>query len=316
VGIARGLGCLECLGRLSWMPWESSEISEIVRVTSVRSIYLRTDDPVVRSIRLVQYDISSTTIRSDGDYSLWGIPLRLDSTIRFGMAVDAPSDSEATYLTTVRYYLANLGTTMESQVRSSVSSVFLSPYLSVGCRHSTSRRNPLLFASLFSPAPRCVPCVPPRVRHDALKKELHRTWSLPALAGPYLGRDIRSNFLLNPGRLSTSGRLERNTNVKSERRTLPTNHKMMTGTDALLARFRRPLTRDSQKHNSTTSGLSSARTTDASQRQYRTHIRRTCYQCCQEGHYARDCPRATTPRPTETRIEKMRLLLKSMTPTE
>src|SRR5712675_2915753 len=42
------------------------------------------------------------------------------STIRFGMATDAISVSETTYLTAVRYYLANLGTTMESQVRSSV----------------------------------------------------------------------------------------------------------------------------------------------------------------------------------------------------
>jgi len=40
-------------------------------------------------------------------------------TIRFGMAADAINVSETTYLTVVRYYLANLGTTMESQVRSS-----------------------------------------------------------------------------------------------------------------------------------------------------------------------------------------------------
>jgi len=41
-------------------------------------------------------------------------------TIRFGMAADAINVSETTYMTAVRYYLANLGTTMESQVRSSV----------------------------------------------------------------------------------------------------------------------------------------------------------------------------------------------------
>jgi len=41
---------------------------------------------------------------------------------------------------------------------------------------------------------------------------------------PYLGGDIRSNFLLNLGRLSTSRELERNTNAGSERRTLPINH--------------------------------------------------------------------------------------------
>src|SRR5882757_6286559 len=42
-------------------------------------------------------------------------------TIRFGMAADAINVSETTYMTAVLYYLANLGTTMESQVRSSVS---------------------------------------------------------------------------------------------------------------------------------------------------------------------------------------------------
>jgi len=41
-------------------------------------------------------------------------------TIRFGMAVDAINVSDTFCLTAVRYYLANLGTTMESQVRSSV----------------------------------------------------------------------------------------------------------------------------------------------------------------------------------------------------
>src|SRR5882757_3001155 len=41
-------------------------------------------------------------------------------TICSGMAADAINISESTYLTAVRYYLANLGTTMESQVRSSV----------------------------------------------------------------------------------------------------------------------------------------------------------------------------------------------------
>jgi len=49
-------------------------------------------------------------------------------TIRFGMAVDAINVSETCYLTVVRYYITNLGTTMESQVRS-----FVAPpvYLSV-----------------------------------------------------------------------------------------------------------------------------------------------------------------------------------------
>src|SRR5882757_6224011 len=65
-------------------------------------------------------------IRSALRYDLMGIIPRGESpwgwapTIRFGMAADAISVSETTYLTAVRYYLANLGTTMESQVRSSV----------------------------------------------------------------------------------------------------------------------------------------------------------------------------------------------------
>src|SRR5712672_66434 len=41
-------------------------------------------------------------------------------TIRFGMAADAINVSETTYLTAVLHYITNLGTTMESQVRSSV----------------------------------------------------------------------------------------------------------------------------------------------------------------------------------------------------
>src|SRR5712675_892132 len=40
------------------------------------------------------------------------------------MAADAINVSETTYLTGVRYYIANLGTTMESQVRSSVFPTF------------------------------------------------------------------------------------------------------------------------------------------------------------------------------------------------
>src|SRR5712672_3031522 len=76
-------------------------------------------------------------MRSALRYDLMGIIPRGESpwgwapTICFGMATDAINVSETTYLTAVQYYLANLGTTMESQVRSSVApcySVSLLPF--------------------------------------------------------------------------------------------------------------------------------------------------------------------------------------------
>src|SRR5712671_5206097 len=82
---------------------------------------------------------------------------------------------------------------------------------------------------------------------------------------------------------------------------------MTTGANALLTWFRKPLA----KIRTTTD-----RMTEAAPRQYRTHARRTCYRGRQEGHYARECPRTATPKPIETKVEKMQSLLRSMTPSE
>src|SRR5712671_1747298 len=82
---------------------------------------------------------------------------------------------------------------------------------------------------------------------------------------------------------------------------------MTTGANALLAWFRQPWA----KIRTTTDKM-----TNASPRRYRTHARRMCYRCRLEGHYARECPSAITPKPTETKMEKLQLLLKSMTPNE
>ena len=68
-------------------------------------------------------------------------------TICFGMAADAINVSDTRYLTAVRYYLANLGTTMESQVRS-----FIAP--SVMTFHRLNLSVPEASLPL---APRCVP---------------------------------------------------------------------------------------------------------------------------------------------------------------
>src|SRR5712672_866582 len=82
---------------------------------------------------------------------------------------------------------------------------------------------------------------------------------------------------------------------------------MTTGADTLLAWFCQPLA----KIRTTTD-----RTTNASPRQYRIHARRMCYRCRQEGHYARECPRAATLKATETKMERIQALLRLMTPTE
>src|SRR5712675_559267 len=71
----------------------------------------------IRYVLHLRYDLMGIIPRGE---SPWGWA----PTIRSWMATDAINVSETTYMTAVRYYLANLGTTMESQVRSSVPSVY------------------------------------------------------------------------------------------------------------------------------------------------------------------------------------------------
>src|SRR5712671_4412555 len=91
---------------------------------------------------------------------------------------------------------------------------------------------------------------------------------------------------------------------------------MTTGTIALLAWFRQSTSKGPSMTNTMTSGLSTTRKRNAPPRKYVVHTRRTCFKCKQEGHYARSCPRITNQKPTETKMEKMQTLLRSMTTTK
>src|SRR5712672_4396537 len=94
------------------------------------------------------------------------------------------------------------------------------------------------------------------------------------------------------------------------------NGNMTTGTIALLAWFRQSTSKGPSMANTMTSGPSTTRRRNAPPRKYVVHTQRTCFKCKQEGHYARDCPRVTNQKPTETKMEKMQALLRSMTTAE
>src|SRR5712671_692541 len=91
---------------------------------------------------------------------------------------------------------------------------------------------------------------------------------------------------------------------------------MTTGTIALLAWFRQSTNGGPSMTNTMTSGPSTTRKRNAPPRKYVVHMRRTCFKCKQEGHYARDCPHIANQKPAETKMEKIQALLRSMTTTE
>jgi len=88
---------------------------------------------------------------------------------------------------------------------------------------------------------------------------------------------------------------------------------MTNGTIALLSRLHASTSTSQTKAKTTTSGPSTTRMRNAPRRRYEVHGERTCYQCRQTGHYARECPHAYNQQLTETKAETMKNLIRSMT---
>src|SRR5712671_3471218 len=91
------------------------------------------------------------------------------------MAADAINVSDTCYLTAVRYYLANLGTTMESQVRSSVGPpTFCLPCIFCPNLFSCPPSHLLRLAVCRAP-PLTSPATPRRSLFDLVAARLSRT---------------------------------------------------------------------------------------------------------------------------------------------
>jgi len=87
---------------------------------------------------------------------------------------------------------------------------------------------------------------------------------------------------------------------------------MTNGTTTLLSWLHASTSTNQTKVKTTASGPSTTRMRNTPRRRYEVHGERTCYRCRQTGHYARECPRAYNQQATETKVETMRNLIRSM----
>src|SRR5712672_45252 len=88
---------------------------------------------------------------------------------------------------------------------------------------------------------------------------------------------------------------------------------MTNRTTASLSWLHASTSENQMKAETTASGLSTTRMRNAPRRRYEIHGERTCYQCRQTGHYARECPHTYGQQPTETKAKTMKNLIRSMT---